>query len=72
MNSSRSTSVLIISQPRLSIFYGVSNNTRAFWSIENARRIIGYQPEDDSELRYASDIARLLGDSPGRLGPTAN
>ena len=30
---------------------------------------IGYQPEDDSELLYASDIARLLGGSPGRLGP---
>ena len=52
------------------IFYGVSNNTRAFWSIANARHVIGYHPEDDSELRYASDIARLLTDSPGGLGPT--
>ncbi len=51
------------------IFYGVSNNTRAFWSIANARQVIGYHPEDDSELRYASDIARLMADSPGRLGP---
>ena len=50
------------------IFYGVSNNTRSFWTIANARRVIGYQPEDDSELRYATDIARLLGGSPGRLG----
>jgi nucleoside-diphosphate-sugar epimerase len=50
------------------IFYGISGNTRAFWSIANARRIIGYDPEDDSETRYASDIARLLGDSPGRVG----
>ena len=48
------------------IFYGVSNNTRAFWSITNARRLIGYAPEDDSEVRYASDISRLLADSPGR------
>jgi nucleoside-diphosphate-sugar epimerase len=48
------------------IFYGISNNTRAFWSIANARQIIGYAPEDDSERRYASDIARLLADSPGR------
>jgi nucleoside-diphosphate-sugar epimerase len=54
------------------IFYGVSNNARAFWSIANARQIIGYHPEDDSELRYATDIARVLGDSPGRLGPTAD
>jgi hypothetical protein len=50
------------------IFYGVSNNTRAFWTIANARQVIGYQPEDDSEVRYATDIARLLGGSPGRLG----
>jgi len=42
------------------IFYGVSNNARTFWSITNARRVIGYQPEDDSEVRFAADIARLL------------
>jgi len=50
------------------IFYGVSNNTRGFWSIDNARRVIGYAPADDSEVLYAGDIARLLGESPGRLG----
>jgi hypothetical protein len=52
------------------IFYGVSANTRAFWSIANARRLIGYDPEDDSEIRYAADINRLLvsrGET-GRLG----
>jgi hypothetical protein len=42
------------------IFYGVSNNARKFWSITNARKVIGYQPQDDSELRFAEDIARLL------------
>jgi hypothetical protein len=42
------------------IFYGISDNTRAFWSIANARRIIGYDPEDDSEVRYAADVQRLL------------
>ncbi len=42
------------------IFYGVSNNARTFWSITNARKVIGYQPEDDSEVRVAADIARLL------------
>ena len=50
------------------IFYGISGNTRAFWSIANARRCIGYDPEDDSETRYAADIARLLADRPGRVG----
>ncbi|MDQ3654114.1 MAG: NAD(P)-dependent oxidoreductase [Chloroflexota bacterium] len=43
------------------IFYGVSNNARTFWSIVNARQVIGYQPEDNSEIRFAADIARLLG-----------
>ena len=42
------------------IFYGVSNNARKFWSIDNARRVIDYRPEDDSEIRFADDIARLL------------
>jgi hypothetical protein len=42
------------------IFYGVSNNARKFWSITNARKVIGYEPEDDSEVRFAPDIARLL------------
>ena len=31
------------------IYYGISNNTRAFWDIENAREEIGYSPEDDAE-----------------------
>ena len=26
------------------VFYGISGNTRAFWSIVNARRVIGYAP----------------------------
>jgi len=42
------------------VVYGISNNTRAFWSLENARRVLGYAPEDDSEVTYASDIRRLL------------
>jgi hypothetical protein len=52
------------------IFYGVSNNTRAFWSIANARAAIGYAPDDDSEVKYAEDIRRMLtGESDtGRLG----
>jgi hypothetical protein len=44
------------------IFYGVSNNARTFWSITNARKVIGYQPEDNSEERFAADIARMLGE----------
>ena len=42
------------------IFYGVSDNARKFWSITNARKVIRYEPTDDSEVRFAEDIARLL------------
>ncbi len=37
----------------------------AFWSIANARRVIGYEPEDDSEQLFADDIHRYLS-APGR------
>jgi hypothetical protein len=55
------------------VFYGVSNNTRAFWSIANARRVIGYAPEDDSEVRFAGDIQRVLIErgEHGRVGKDA-
>jgi hypothetical protein len=55
------------------IVYGISNNTRAFWSLTNARAVIGYAPEDDSEVKYAEDIRRLLSSKQdtGRLGGDA-
>lgn len=42
------------------IFYGISDNTRGFWSIANAREVIGYAPEDDSEQVFADDIRRHI------------
>lgn len=42
------------------IFYGVSNNARTFWSITNARKVVGYAPEDNSEVTFADDIARMI------------
>jgi len=42
------------------IFYGVSGNARTFWSITNARKVIGYAPEDDSEIEYADEIAAKI------------
>ena len=56
------------------VVYGISNNTRAFWSLANARNILGYQPEDDSEVKYADDISSFLSSDgsdlgSGRLGP---
>lgn len=38
------------------IFYGISNNTHAYWSIVNARKVLGYEPQDNSELRFAKLI----------------
>src|SRR5438876_10734739 len=42
------------------VFYGISDNTRKAWSIANARKVIGYEPEDDSEVVYADEIRRFL------------
>ncbi|MCB8961136.1 MAG: NAD(P)-dependent oxidoreductase [Ardenticatenales bacterium] len=42
------------------IFYGVSGNHHNFWSIANARKVIGYAPEDNSELRFASWIQKHI------------
>jgi len=41
------------------IIYGISGNTHRFWSIANAREAIGYQPEDDSQVRFADKIAAI-------------
>jgi len=42
------------------VVYGISDNTRTFWSLTSARQTLGYQPEDDSEVKYAEDIHRFL------------
>lgn len=34
---------------RFGIYYGISDNTRAWWDIENARKELGYTPEDNAE-----------------------
>jgi hypothetical protein len=43
------------------IFYGVSGNSHNFWDIGNARKIIGYKPQDDSLEHFADHVARILG-----------
>jgi len=53
------------------VFYGISNNARAFWSIANARQVVGYAPEDDSEVRFAPDIAGFITKTPGAPGKLA-
>ena len=42
------------------IFYGISGNDHAFWSIVNARKIIGYIPEDNSAIRFADQVAQHI------------
>ena len=42
------------------VVYGISNNTRAFWSLANAREVLGYEPQDDSEVKYSKDIQSFL------------
>lgn len=42
------------------VFYGISNNTRMFWDITNARQVIGYAPDDDSEQVFAAEIQAHL------------
>ncbi|MDA0747434.1 MAG: NAD(P)-dependent oxidoreductase [bacterium] len=34
---------------KFGIYYGISNNTRATWDIQNAREELGYTPEDNAE-----------------------
>lgn len=57
------------------VAYGISDNTRAFWSLESARRQLGYAPQDDAEVVYAADVRQLLMNgapaASGRLGPPA-
>ncbi len=50
------------------IFYGISDNTHAFWDISNARRIIGFEPEDDSAIRFADKVAAFVAEAAKRSG----
>ena len=42
------------------VFFGISGNTHRFWNIDNARRVVGYAPEDDSQIRFAGEIAEII------------
>lgn len=44
------------------VVYGISGNTRAFWSLESARRVLGFRPADNSEERFAGLVRRWLDD----------
>lgn len=42
------------------VIYGISGNTHRFWSLESARRVLGYQPEDDSQVRFADRLSAIV------------
>ena len=55
------------------VVFGTSDNTRSFWSLAKARRL-GYEPVDDSEVKYAAGVDSAImndeqGRAPGRVGP---
>ena len=37
------------------VVYGVSNNTRCWWDLSRARRVLGYEPQDNAET-YAKEL----------------
>lgn len=41
------------------VIYGISGNAHRFWSLVSAFQKIGYQPEDDSQVRFADKIAAI-------------
>ena len=50
------------------VVYGISNNTRAFWSLANARKVFGYDPKDDSDILFAEASKSIISEA-GRVGP---
>jgi NAD+ dependent glucose-6-phosphate dehydrogenase len=42
------------------VVYGISGNTHRFWSIVNAREKLDYEPQDDSQVAFADEIARIV------------
>ena len=43
------------------VIYGISGNTHRFWSLTNAFEKINYRPEDNSQVRFAQQIAAITG-----------
>ena len=51
------------------VVYGISDNTRAFWSLDSARKYLGYCPQDDSEISFADGIREFLTGPDADAGP---
>jgi hypothetical protein len=39
---------------------GISGNYNRFWSISNAKRVIGYEPEDNALVKFGDQVATLI------------
>jgi nucleoside-diphosphate-sugar epimerase len=52
------------------IFYGISGNSTRFWDISHARRVIGYEPADDSIVVFRDEIARITAGADGAAHET--
>ena len=50
------------------VIYGISGNTHRFWSLESARRVLGYRPEDDSQVVFADRLREIV-KAPPATGP---
>ena len=42
------------------VVYGVSDNTRRFWSLDTAKQYLNYSPKDDSEVKFSELIRNVL------------
>jgi hypothetical protein len=42
------------------VIYGISGNAHRFWSLESARRVLGYRPEDDSQARFTDRVGEIV------------
>lgn len=51
------------------VFFGISGNTHRFWSIDNARRVVGYAPEDDSQIKFADRVSKVILEAQKRNPP---
>jgi len=49
------------------IVYGISGNSHRFWSLVSARRTLGYEPRDDSQERFRSELNSRLEAAAGGL-----
>eukprot|EP01046_Picozoa_sp_COSAG06_P030465 COSAG06_NODE_2894_length_6125_cov_53.442748_4_plen_114_part_00 len=39
---------------------GISGNYNRFWSISNAKRVIGYEPEDNALVKFSERVAEIV------------